>query len=148
MLSGFCHVYPSVYATMSELRYKVGGSHFFLCFMSLSYFSAPMHSLAEGHHSMHVGFISRVIVFLHDLHEISTSSDQISFTVSHQKHCISSGNGVLISLLPGQLSLNIIYLHLSFFKSYHWQKINQDRLTTPKPPYCLDHSWLLTGSVS
>ena len=71
-----------------------------------------MHSLAEGHHSMHVGFISRVIVFLHDLHEISASSDHISFAASHQKHCMSSGKGVLISLLPGQLSLNIIHPHL------------------------------------
>lgn len=76
--------------------------------MSLSYFSLPRHSLAAGHHSMHVGFISLAMVLLHPLHTISASSDHISEMVSHQKQVISSGYGVFISLLPGQLSLKDI----------------------------------------
>jgi hypothetical protein len=68
----------------------------------------PMHSLAAGHHSRQVGFISRDMVLLHVLQTISTSSDQISETVSHQRQVISSGYGVRISRLPGQLSFNDI----------------------------------------
>jgi hypothetical protein len=89
-------------------------SYFFLAFINLSYFSIPTHSFAAGHHSRHVGFISRDIVLLHPLHTISISSDHISETVSHQKHFIFSGYGVLISLLPGQLSFRpiVIFYHI------------------------------------
>ncbi len=86
------------------------GQSFFWCLISRSYFSAPIHSFAAGHHSMQVGLISRVMVFLHPLHSISTSSDHISDILSHQKHVISSGYGVLISLLPGQPSFKDIFI--------------------------------------
>ena len=86
--------------------------------MSRSYFSSPTHSRAAGHQSIHRGFISRDMVFPHFLQVISTSSDQISHTVSHQKHVISSGYGVLISLLPGQLSLSIV-INTIYYTNFH-----------------------------
>jgi len=57
---------------------------------------------------MQVGLSERDIVLPHPLHLISTSSDQISETVLHQKHVMVSGYGVFISLLPGQLSFSIL----------------------------------------
>jgi hypothetical protein len=83
-------------------------TYFFLLFINFSYFSIPIHSLAAGHHSIQVGFISLDMVLAHFLQIISDSSDHISETVSHQKQVISSGYGVRISRLPGQLSLNDI----------------------------------------
>lgn len=55
--------------------------------------------------------MSRETVFPQFLQEVSASSLQISVTVSHQKHRSSSGYGDLISLLPGQLSLNMALLY-------------------------------------
>jgi hypothetical protein len=58
---------------------------------------------------MHEGLISRDIVFPQFPHRVSTSSDHISPAASHQKQRISSGYGVFISLLPGQLSFITIW---------------------------------------
>lgn len=76
-------------------------------FSSRSYLSAPMHCLAAGHHSMHEGIISRVIVFPHPLQIMSGSSVHISFLWVQKAQIKSSGYGLLISLLPGQLSFII-----------------------------------------
>lgn len=69
---------------------------------------------------MQVGLISREVVFLQFLQTISVSSDQISETASHQKHFISSGYGVLISLLPGQLSFSIQLFYGRFEKKRNY----------------------------
>ncbi len=71
----------------------------------------PTQSFAAGHHSMQDGLISRETVLPQFLHAVSGSSVHISLTVSHQKHRTSSGYGVLISRLPGQLSLNMILFY-------------------------------------
>jgi len=59
---------------------------------------------------MQEGAISRVIIMPQFLQAMSGSSDHISFLWVQKAQTISSGKGVLISLLPGQLSFMIAYL--------------------------------------
>jgi hypothetical protein len=103
---------------MGEGGFNIPGSVYFaaafcslIFFMSLSYFSWPTHSRAAGHHSMHDMTKSLVIVFPQPLQVISGSSDQISFLWWQKTQTKSSGEGLVISLLPGQLSFMIIFYH-------------------------------------
>lgn len=49
------------------------------------------------------------MVFPQDLQSVSGSSDHISFLEVQKAHTSSSGNGVLISLLPGHVSFMILF---------------------------------------
>ena len=80
-------------------------------FMSLSYFSWPTHSRAAGHHSIHDITMSLVMVFPHPLQFMSGSSDHISFFWWQKTQTRSSGDGLVISLLPGQLSFIFLFYH-------------------------------------